>query len=268
MLGKLLKHDFRATSRLYLPIILGFVGMSIINKISFELDLTKNFSSGLLQLFAFTFMFIYILAAFALAIVTHIFIAVDFYKSMTGNQGYLTHTLPVKTTTLIHSKLILAVFWQIVTGALIMLSILFLFAGHVSGYQIMEFWSTFKMLLENYAHGSVFIFFLESGFIMLIGVFYAPLMYYVSIAIGHLFQKHRLGASILAYFAIYFIIQIISSVGMSIYGFYYNRIMYDFTTFWGLFQVLMWAGSIFSILTMAGFYGVTWYVFHKKLNLN
>lgn len=267
MLGKLLKHDLRATARVYVPVILGFIGMCIINKISFEMGLNNKMNNNLIDIFAISFMGFYILSAIALAFATQIFIAMDFYKTMTGNQAYLTHTIPVKTSTVINSKLIISIFWQIITTLLILLSVGLLFIGHIDYQLIREGYEEFKYVMMQYSQISMPLIMFEIAAAFVIGFFYSPLMYYASIAIGHLFSKHRLGASILTYFVIYFVIQTITSVAGGIYGVFMVNANENMEQFWISYNNLMIATLIFCILTSASFYIATHYIFKKKLNL-
>lgn len=266
MLVKLLKHDLRATARVYVPVILGFIGMCIINKISFETGINNDFDNNIIQVFAIVFMSFYVLCAIALAFAAQIFIAMDFYKTMTGNQGYLTHTIPVKTSTVINSKLIISIFWQLVTTLLIALSVCLLFVGHFDYYAFHESFSEFKYLMEEYAKMPISLFIFEVIAAFVIGFFYSPLMYYASIAIGHLFQKHRLGASILTYFVIYFVIQTISSVVGGAFGIFMVS-GENMENFWISYNKLMIVTLLFSVLTSIAFYIATNYIFKKKLNL-
>lgn len=265
MLSKLLKKDLQATARTFLPLILGFVLISILAKISFEVIYMSanqnNHTNTVLSTLVGLVIVLYILYAFACFIMTYVFIISDFYKTIVSNQGYLTHTLPVKTSTIINSKLIIAFLWQIIIFLLITLSIFLFFVGHID--------STFQNFVIEF-NSSVGIGILQFfGFItacMIIGAISSPLMFYASIAIGHLFGTHKILGAILAYFGIYTVLQVISVVGLVALGWstlYVSAYAPDPL----LFHSIMWFTIIFSVIISIIFYIVTNYVLSKKLNL-
>ena len=91
-------------------------------------------------------------------------------------------------------------------------------------------------------------------------------MIYASIAIGHLFGKHRIFGAIAAYFGFYTIMEVISTIAMFACGYSLSAI--DTTaSFAFLMNGYLWFTIVFSILTTAAFYFVTEYIFRRKLNL-
>lgn len=260
MLTKLLKKDFQATSRCFLPLIIGFIILSILCKILFEVGImSSNNHNSYLSFVISIFMILYIIYIIGYYIMTYVFIISDFYKTMVGEQGYLTHTLPVKTTTLINSKILIAVLWQIVTGILIFLSILMFFLGHFDQHDfnmiLMSFESVFGM-----SWGLYILFMLLC---CIVGIICNPLMFYASIAMGHLFGKHRIIGAIASYLGLYTIMQMLTGIFMVAIG--YSMYSSNYYTF--KFFPYMWCVLIFSIVVSIGFYMITVYIFKKKLNL-
>lgn len=104
---QLLKYDFKGLLSLCLPayalatlggvwnLILGFAIEELGPKISGEMLLILEL------IYAVTNFFIYLLI-----VITAIWVVMDFYKTVFGKIGYLTHTLPVKTHEILNSKLI------------------------------------------------------------------------------------------------------------------------------------------------------------------
>ena len=99
----------------------------------------------------------------------------------------------------------------------------------------------------------------------IISLISGPLMLYASIALGHLFRKHRVLWAIISYFVIYVAMQIIASILLGIFGYsspadyarYTAKIMENYLIF----------STVFSAACTAGFYAITNYIFSKKLNL-
>ena len=108
MLGKLFKHEFKATAKVLLPLNLVLVLVTIIGMIILNLDI---FSGTAMALVGAAYLILYILAIFALFIMTYVILMMRFYKSMYSDQGYLTHTLPVSPLALLNTKLLTGVCW-------------------------------------------------------------------------------------------------------------------------------------------------------------
>ncbi len=276
MLTKLIKKDFQATARTFLPMILGFVIVSILAKILFEVGIMSALyndsyvsdTNEFMVVSSVIFLALYFIYIVAFFIMTYVFLVSDFYKTMVGEQAYLTHTLPVKANTLIVSKLIIAIFWQLVVYLLVFLSFLLFLIGHMPQIPWPELLTDFNMTLgmttgEYAAYMIVCI---------IIGTFSSPLMFYASIAIGHLFGKHKIMGAILSYLGIYTVMQIICTVVMVAFGYSFtstlirtNAVTTNFYS--SFFSSYMWFAIIFSIVTSVIFYFITNFVMSKKLNL-
>ncbi|MEF9953216.1 MAG: ABC transporter permease [Clostridium sp.] len=112
MLGKLLKYEFKATGRIFLPMYLVILVVAIIN--GFMLDInTDVLGSGNMQMIGFLVLFALVIA---LAVITIVVTIQRFYKSLLGDEGYLMFTLPVSVKSLVLSKGIVATIWSILSG--------------------------------------------------------------------------------------------------------------------------------------------------------
>lgn len=267
MLGKLLKHDIIAISRYFIPTFLAFVVISIINKITFEIGFISNTENQFMEISSIILMTLYILCIVAVYILIYVFITMHFYQTMSGEQGYLTHTLPVKSITIINSKLLCAILWQFVGGILITASFLLLAAGHISN---IEFKILINEIIEIYTHmsGSLKNFILLLIASIILGWIYSPLMFYVSIAFGHLFKKQRLVGSVIAFITIYIIQNIASAILLTTSG--YWRIVkqaIDSNVFYDTYNTTMLNNLLLSIVFTIIFYVITNWIFSKKLNL-
>lgn len=272
MLGKLFKHEMKTTSTIFLPLFIGFIVITLLCKITFESSMTfLSGNNNLLSFITILFFVLYFIYVIALFVVTAVFIVLRFYKSMVGEQGYLTNTLPVKTKALIHSKLLTSLIWEISAIILLLLSFLVFIMGHISMDDI-------NMIIKeiNLNFGPYMVYVRLSTilivFLCILSLFYAPLMLYASIAIGHLFRKQRILLSVVAYFAMYIIIQIVQGgyVLFSSFGYIQNMETSLETTesLANMLQnYLMYDAIIYVIFTVI-FYLITCYVFQKKLNLD
>ena len=124
MLGKLLKYEFKATSRILLPLYGALLIFAFIVKIFIgtKLDgVNMDFLGGIPAVVS---IFTYGATMAAVFIVTIFIIIQRFYKNLLGDEGYLMNTLPVSTTSNISSKLISAIIWSLVSIFVAILSII------------------------------------------------------------------------------------------------------------------------------------------------
>ena len=258
----------KSTSRLFLPLIIGFIAITLLCKFAFETSYSAFLgNSWLMETITAIFFVLYFVYIIALFVMTAVFIVMHFYKTMVSDQGYLTNTLPVKMGTLINAKLLSAVLWEIIAGLLFILSIFIFFTGHLNMTDLRQIFHDFGTLyqeLSNYLNMPVFI--LEVAIICIVGLISGPLMLYAAIALGHLFKKHRVLWAVISYFAIYVVMQIICSIYFTICG--YASPIFSYSEYAAqTIQNYMLFSTIFTVACTAGFYAITDYVFTKKLNL-
>lgn len=280
MLRKVLKKDLQATSRYFLPLILGFFVTAILGKVLFEVGIVSSTSNDFIAMAALLFLSFYVLYLVAFYILTFVFLVIDFYKTMVGEQGYLTHTLPVSTSTLLNSKLLISIFWQLITGLLILLSLFLFAAGHMSSFVIQNSFTEFVTEFEGAVGISMkqYIGFMIGA--LVVSTVGSPLMFYVSIALGHLFGRQRVMGAILSYIGISSVEQIITTVVIFVMGYSFSNSssikLFNFSVvnvpstpsvFGPMLLTLLWFAILFTVITSVIFYLLTHYIFKKKLNL-
>lgn len=265
MLGKLLKKDFYATCRFFVPLLCGYGVAAVVGKILFEIILSQSrqpFDNGWFNgivVFSVFYMIIFAVYFIACYLMTSVFVVYDFYKTIVSNHGYLTHTLPVKTSSLIWSKTLISAFWHILVNVIVGLSVVLLFTGHLRDFPFMHmidyFLENMDSVIENYTFFTVL-----NG---VIGLFHEPLMFFACIAIGQLWKEHRILGAILAYIGIHVFTQILSTVVLVVSG---NGGIYSgFGRFF--YSGYMIYTTLFSLITAVGFFLVTNYILSRRLNL-
>lgn len=113
MLGKVLKYDIKASAKMFLPLYLGVLVITALAKVSVEFLVEVD--NLLLSILSGTSILLYVAALFGLMIMTVIFLIIRFYKNFLTDEAYLTFTLPVKTSTLIVSKQLNGILWNLLT---------------------------------------------------------------------------------------------------------------------------------------------------------
>ena len=141
MLGKLLKHEFKETSKRMLPLYLVLVVITILGRIVAQsIMISGNAdSSTIMAIFNILSVFIYVVGLIVISIASYIYLIMRFYKNLFSNEGYLMHTLPVTSWQLLISKLVTAFIWFISETILIFLSIFCIFANNYVFEEISKF---------------------------------------------------------------------------------------------------------------------------------
>lgn len=266
MLSKLMKQDYLSTRRLFFPSYLVFIIISVLNKILIEVARGTAQPQNALEIISVIGMTLYVISIVALFVVTYVFICMHFYRTMSGEQGYLTHTLPVKTRTIINSKLFNSIIWQVGTVLLVFLSFLMLIAGHTDDLTLRNILSQYNHFVETNMYMSAAAFNTEIIITCIISLFSSSLMFYCSIAIGHLFNKHKVGGAVIAYIGIYMIMQLLGTILLFMSGFL-TLINGDYNDFYYVYNKIMVYSIILSVVTTIVMYFITEFIFRKKLNM-
>jgi len=255
MLGKLIKHEFKATARLLLPIYLILIALALICKLVHSLDIFK----GILSLIPATIKIVYVISIFASLVITVIFAVMRFYKNLVSDEGYLMFTLPVKASNLINSKLLVSVCWLLLNAALVFLTYLFVFPGQTK--DIIK--ALLSIVETEFGSRSSFLI-TEFAIVMLISLVDTILLFYVSIAVGQLFNRHKIAFSAAAYIGIYSVYQFIAAIILLIISFINNDLMFNIAS---LSRIIFPFFIFFYLALAVVLYTATNYIFSKRLNL-
>ena len=276
MLRKLIKYDILADYKRYGIV---FAAMLMFSLLLMTLDrLTDVFKENR---FFQVMMVISAILFFAATVVmfTMIFIiaTIRFYKNLVRDEGYLMHTLPVPTWKLIMSKFITTYIWS--AAALIVMGICF---GIVAGEPL---W-LFKLDIVWEDLSSAFVkdtidgtpeqlrnLFLICFIVMALTPGFMVLHIYMSLALGNLFHAHKLGMSVLMFFALYIAEQILSGVFMMFISsemVEYLTVLDAVVPFEAGYKYMMTSlifSVIYTIVLMVVFFIGAERIFSRKLNL-
>lgn len=210
MLGKLIKYEYKATARTFIPIYIAILVVAVINRV---------FRIGNIEV-AWGISTIVLVGLFiGLGVLTIIMIIERFNKNLLGNEGYLMFTLPVKSEQLILSKLIISMIWTIISGIIASITFLILL-GEASLFNEIfvnsdVIWIEFKNILQGQKYISNPILFIGvigiSGIINYISFIFKV---YLSLAAAQLpvFNKNRTIVAFIVFFAINVVLSICSKV--------------------------------------------------------
>ena len=266
MLGKLLKQDFRATARIILPLyaavpVLGLF-TNLINR------LCENQTGFLIRAIGTLVSFVFSLSLIAAVVTTIVLMILRFYRNLMTDEGYLMFTLPVSTTELIFSKLIVSVVWFLGTFAVDALGLLL--SGMIGGYEdivrfrfAFTFGTPYSMPITQAQAG-----WLTAAVVVLVILcgLALCLMTYAAMAIGQSFKKNKGLMSVVFFFVLWIGTRIVLTL---IFGAFYGQtstVVNTMSVLQALWTVLgcSCAGAL---AFCVGFFFLTHGMLRKHLNL-
>ena len=278
MLGKLIKYEFKSTSRIMWFLYGGLIIIGSLLGIFLRIQSHVNSSADdvtyysplfsmmdtadnpVLRIVVAALIAIYILMIWAVAIMTTILIVTRFYRNLLGGEGYLMHTLPVKTHNLVISKGIVAILWMTIGIIAGIISAIML--GLTSGalqYIFKEMtWDMFKEIINAITSSEFMLFVI----LAIIGGITSIFTFYMSMAIGNLANKNKFLFSVLAYIGISIVITIIFSIIT-----FAGESMLEMLLDNGSFNMFMIYQIILQTILGIGFFIGTTYILKNKLNL-
>lgn len=216
-MSKIIKHEFRATARLMLPLLAaGFISAildAVFSRISGIPEMLKSLAATVL-----------ILSVLAVGIMGIIIIIGRFYKNTMSDTAYLTMTLPVSSNELIFGELIVCFLWVVITVAVLTTAtVLWLTTmdmvslPDIADIQLVI--SQDGILTEHGINKPDIAVLIMEGILALILLFAGYcLRFYASMAASQLFTKHRVLVSVAAYILIGIVITVIFAKLIGIAG--------------------------------------------------
>lgn len=266
MLMKLMKYELKATARILIPLYVVLLSFAIINYFFIgtgNIDEIEGFGSipFILSLLG------YGCTMTAVFIMTFFVIIQRFYKNLLGDEGYLMNTLPVSPMANITSKISIAVFWNIISGLVAILSIV------IMSFNPVDFAEFFSEISKGWSEvhaeigAEVYIVLAEVIGAMFIYLLKSLSMIYASISIGHLFNKHK----ILFAFGAFIVLNLISTAVTSTIGiaFSYSDLISHFGNIESSFPIHLFFGFIiiFNLVFFLIYFAISNYILKYKLNL-
>ncbi len=266
MVKKLFKHEILAWLRVWIPMQIILLGISVVNRLIWLIGAEGTIYT-IVKVSSSIACGVAIIAAFALPF---IFGIVRFYKNLFSCEGYLTFTLPVTTNQHISVKLITAFMFSVLSVLLILVSGCIVSSGDLL-VEIVK--AAIFMLKDIYSIiGLNLVFYIiEVIIIILLTIMTQYLLYYSCISIGQTFKKNRVIGAVVVYFVYYAITQVLSTVlviiistgiiPMNMIGLWAETHMTEFV------HITFCATMVLEVILNVLYYCITRYFIHKKLNL-
>ena len=183
MLGKLIRHEFRATARTMVPLFLILLAATICAFIS-----VGFLKTGIFTVLSALFVFLFFLAVFASSIMSLVLMIQRFYHNFLTDEGYLMFTLPVSIHSLMWSKLIVSTVWFFATGVAALLATRVSMAQAITEDNWRRFWGSIATEFSSLASIG---YILECIVALLLGCVCLCLLFYAAMALGHSFARHK-----------------------------------------------------------------------------
>lgn len=276
MLRKLYKYDLKSVSLLLVILhavllvytVIGRIGIFIAERAQAFVSPEASRLWGIAGAFYIVGFILFILA---IVIATVVYLAVRIQKNLFSDEGYLTHTLPVKPTQILWSKVFVIWTWSVIDFICVMISVFTLITYKDTLPEILKGASTFfGTLFGNFGFTN----WLEEVITLLAGLsqyfgFY-PLLLLFAMCLGNLYKSHKIMGTLLSFFGLNIVLSFLSTMitfiipGLSPFmqanltqdnlSVYSGRLMI-FTLVWNiLFSAIFFVGSR--------------YILTKKLNLD
>ena len=273
MLRKLMKHEFRATGRVLLPLfgILLLAALAARFSVGFLLETDSWFLNLVGSLLTLAF-FLAILAVCLMALITMVN---RFRTNLLGDEGYIMFTLPASVHQQIWSKLIVSTVWFAATVLVIIL------ACCITAFDIRfmgELWREMKNIvhaviqynhMDVVANGAAFA--LEALILCILGSVSFCLRAYSAMAIGFSRPNHKGLFSVAAYIGIGVVLQILGGIVISLLNdSWFHRLLLGWEPNVSVVAGMhlgMWLLILLEIIYAAVFYFLTVYFLQKHLNL-
>lgn len=207
MLKKLIKFEWKDTWSVGTVCSIIVVGMSIIGMILFSMDIWRGPSrmNDAVENFTMTMVVFYFMmlvwGIVGVVFVVRYFFFYRYYKNLFTDHGYLMNTLPVKSTDLILSKLIVAVIWQFLIWLVVALSIICMVlvlvvnVGQISisdfSDVIMEFFDALQWAFRDEDFVEMVPFFICTLLATILWPIAELLLMYAAVGIGQLNKKRK-----------------------------------------------------------------------------
>lgn len=277
MLKKLIKYEWKSIWRMILLINTFTVFITILGIIAMNLLIvdTAPQSDDVLSLIIILIFTLYYLTIIGVFFAINIYIGIRFYKNLYTDEGYLMHTLPLKKSQLILSKLITHTLAAGITQLLLLCSIGALLLPLLAAvekdpnYSLLSLWETFMRLCEH-DMGIILGLPAFACLVSLLGIICSTLTIYCAISLGQCFFKHKVMGSVLCYIALYFVLQIVNTIFMlptMSFTISDTGATLDFNLLEYFFHIFTFS-CISCVLYSIIFYLITYFTMEKNLNLD
>ena len=208
MLGKLIKHEFRATGRLMAPLFGALLLLAVFSRVTNQILQQVPNPTRVLYIVSVLLAIVYVLAGLGVMVFSTVLMIKRFHQNFLTDEGYLMFTLPVGVHSLLWSKLLTAALFFLFTFAAELLALtIVIWQGGVSAGVYNNFISGLRELGSYYTGNGIAIA-LETFAMLFVSLLVTCLLFYAPMSIGYSFANHKGLLSVVFYFVIQAVLQI------------------------------------------------------------
>lgn len=260
MFWKLIKHEFRASGRIMVPLLIALPALGLLSNLAVRL---MDSGSDIVRFLSGVILFAYGTGCFAICFVSFVVMILRWYRSVHSSEGYLTNTLPVSVHGIIWSRLLVAAVYFVLSMAALILSVMLMDLSRDLFVRLGEFISQLMQLDINDLKKEFVTLGIEAAAIVLVCAVAKCIHLYAAISVGHAFNNHKGGMSFLAYIAMQVIF---SSVAVKAASLVSGIPALSLDSVSGAYRFLA-CGLIGIVLYGAVCYFITIFAVKRKLNL-
>ena len=267
MLGKLLKYELKATSRVFIPLYIAILVVSIVNGLSLNLEILN------IQGLATIVLMCLFISLFVITIVVTI---QRFNKNLLKDEGYLMFTLPVSSKYLVLSKYLTSLIWTFLSFVVAFLSFTIIFMIPTYKYfDFSYFINEFNLLFSNMLNLNILGQFLKIILLMIISYTIFIFNVYLALSVGQLpiFNRFRNISSFIGFL----VINLLISYAQNIVSLFVNdasvnieaidNINYAINSVTSIVSKGLNIAIVINIIIILVLFFATTYILDKKLNL-
>ena len=267
MLGKLLKYELKATSRVFIPLYIAILIVSIVNGLSLNLEILN------IQGLATIVLMCLFISLFVITIVVTI---QRFNKNLLKDEGYLMFTLPVSSKHLVLSKYLTSLIWTFLSFIVAFLSFTIIFMIPTYKYfDFSYFINEFNLLFSNMLNLNILGQFLKIILLMIISYTIFIFNVYLALSVGQLpiFNRFRNVSSFIGFL----VINLLISYAQNIVSLFVNdasvnieaidNINYAINSVTSIVSKGLNIAIVINLIIILVLFFATTYILDKKLNL-
>lgn len=272
MLGKLIKWEFKATCKFMLLIYGLLIAMSAVISVSTAIDLvdtmdgiTEKIQPANVAVNTFAVIFIVLFVIVNLVVFSGMFFYAikRFRDNLLGDQGYLMHTLPVKTRDHIIAKCTVSVLWTIISFFVAAIAYFILLFGSAGMDTITVIAEIIGDVFKSDYTAEILLFLAEFAILIVVSTAQSYLHIYASMAAGYSSNTHRAVKSIGIYVLISMVMSMFGSITTNLMAVLY--VIEIEAAIVG--HITLWASTVLGAICSVALYFVTHHFMDKKLNL-
>lgn len=263
MLGKLLKYELKATSRVFIPLYIAILVVSIVNGLSLNLEILN------IQGLATIVLMCLFISLFVITIVVTI---QRFNKNLLKDEGYLMFTLPVSSKYLVLSKYLTSLIWTFLSFVVAFLSFTIIFMIPTYKYfDFSYFINEFNLLFSNMLNLNILGQFIKIILLMIISYTIFIFNVYLALSVGQLpiFNRFRNVSSFIGFLVINLLISyvqnIVDNAFVNIEAI--DNINYAINSVTSIVSKGLNIAIVINLIIILVLFFATTYILDKKLNL-